>query len=89
MVPLSPCKWSWDGEVEATGGVVRIVAAAIEVAAVAGFGSEAVDGEVQAAEAVGFAGFLDAVDGEFRGRVMHRDMDDVASVEAQPADGAG
>ena len=53
-----------EDEVEAAGGVVRGVVVAVEVAAVFDFAFEAVDGEVQAAEAAGFVGFLDAVDGQ-------------------------
>ena len=54
-----------EDEVEAAGGVVRVVVVAVDVAAVADVAFEAVDGEVQAAEAAGFVGLLDAVDGEF------------------------
>ena len=46
---------------------MRIVVVAVDVAAVFDFAFEAVDGEVQAAEASGFVGFLGAVDGEFDG----------------------
>ena len=53
-------------KVEAAGGIVRIVVVAVDVAAVFDFAFEAVDGEVQAAEASGFVGFLDAVDGQLR-----------------------
>ena len=55
-----------EDEVEAAGGVVRVVVVAVDVAAVFDFAFEAVDGEVQAAEASGFVGFLDAVDGQLR-----------------------
>jgi len=78
-----------EDEVEAAGGVVRVVVVAVDVAAVADVAFEAVDGEVQAAEATSFVGFLDAVDGEFRGWVIHRDMYDGAGVETEPANGAG
>ena len=44
--------------------VIRTSHFAILPAAVFDFAFEAVDGEVQAAEAAGFVGFLDAVDGE-------------------------
>ena len=46
---------------------MRVVVVAVDVAAVFDFAFEAVDGEVQAAEASGLVGFLDAVDGEFGG----------------------
>ena len=47
-------------EVEAAGGLVRVVVVAVDVAAVFDFAFEAVDGEVQAAKAAGFVGFLDS-----------------------------
>ena len=49
---------------EAAGGVVRVVVVAVDLAAVADVAFEAMHGEVQAAEAAGFVGLLDAVDGE-------------------------
>ena len=59
-----------EDEVEAARGVVRVVVVAVDVAAVFDFAFEAVDGEIQAAEAAGFIGFLDAVDGEFGGGIL-------------------
>ena len=59
-----------EDEVELAGGVVRVVVVAVDVAAVADVAFQAVDGEVQAAEAAGFVGLLDAVDGEFGGGVL-------------------
>ena len=59
-----------EDEVEAASGVVRVVVVAVDVAAVFDFAFEAVDGEVQAAEASGFVGLLDAVDGEFGGGIF-------------------
>ena len=78
-----------EDEVEAARDVVRVVVVAVDVAAVFDFAFEAVDSEVQAAQAAGFVGFLDAVDGDLRGGVMHLEMHDVASVEKPPANGAG
>ena len=49
---------------------MRVVVIAVDVAAVFDFAFQSVDGKVQAAEASGFVGFLDAVDGEFRRRVL-------------------
>ena len=43
---------------------IRTSQFAICIAAEFDFAFEAVDGEIQAAEAAGFVGFLDAVDGE-------------------------
>ena len=57
-------------EVEFAGGFVRVVVVAVDVAAVPDFAFQAVNGEVHAAEASGFIGFLDAVNGEFGRRVL-------------------
>ena len=59
-----------EDEVETSGGVVRVVVVAVDVAAVADFAFEAVDGEVHPAEATGFVGLLNAVDGEFGSGVL-------------------
>ena len=59
-----------EDEVEPAGGVVRVVVVAVDVAAVADVAFQPVDGEVHAAEAAGFVGLLDAVDGEFGGGVL-------------------
>ena len=45
---------------------MRVVVVAVDAAAVFDLAFEAVDGEVQAAEASGFVGVLDAVDGPLR-----------------------
>jgi hypothetical protein len=58
-----------EDEVEASGGFVGVVVVAVHLAAVADVAFEAVDGEVHAAQAAGFVGLLDAVDGQFAGRV--------------------
>ncbi len=58
-----------EDEVEAAGGVLRVVVIAVRLAGVADVAFEAMHGEVQAAEATGFIGLLNAVDGEFRTRV--------------------
>jgi hypothetical protein len=50
--------------------VVRVVVVAVDVAAVADVAFQAVHGEVQAAEAAGLVGLLDAADGELGGRVL-------------------
>ncbi|MGA7394413.1 MAG: hypothetical protein WBW78_17290 [Terrimicrobiaceae bacterium] len=63
-------RWVGEDEVEAAGGVVRVVVVAVDLAAVADVAFEAMHGEVQAAEAAGFVGLLDAVDGEFRAGVL-------------------
>lgn len=47
-----------------------VVVVAVDLAAVFDFGFEAVDGEVQAAEAAPFVGFLQPVDGEFGGGIL-------------------
>ena len=62
------CTWYrrvGEDEVEAARGVVRVVVVAVDLADVADVAFEAMHGEVQAAEASGFVGLLDAVDAEF------------------------
>jgi len=49
---------------------MRVLAVAVDLAAVADVAFEAVHGEVHAAEARGFVGLLDGADGEFRRRVL-------------------
>jgi len=57
-------------EVELTSGGVRVVVVAVDVAAVADVALQPVHGEVEAGEAAGLVGLLDAADGELGGGVL-------------------
>ena len=78
-----------EDEVELAGGVVRVVVVAVDVAAVADVAFQAVHGEVQAAEAAGFVGLLDAADGELGGGVLLVLGDEARRLHEHAAGAAG
>lgn len=57
-------------EAELTCRLVQVVVVAADVSAVADLALQAVDCEVHAAQASGFVGFFDAVNGKFGGGVF-------------------
>lgn len=54
-----------EDEIELASGLVRVVVVAVDLAAEANVAFKAMHGEVQAAKAAGFVGFLVAVDAQF------------------------
>ena len=59
-----------EDEVELSGGAVRVVVVAVDVAAVLDVAFQPMHGEVKTAQAAGFVGLLDTADGKFGGRVL-------------------
>ena len=78
-----------EDEVELAGGVVRVVVVAVDVAAVADVALQPVHGEVEAAQAAGLVGLLDAADGELGGGVLLVLGDEARRLHEHAAGAAG
>jgi hypothetical protein len=78
-----------EDEVELPGGGVRVVVVAVDVAAVADVALQAVHGEVQAAQAAGLVGLLDAADGQLGGGVLLVLGDEACRLHEHAAGAAG